>query len=401
MIHTCEGQSPADVQTLETIIYDTFDDINFDHWNGVIQNHNTYLNLPYLKALETGLPHCGFKYILFYDSLKQPQGVGYCQIIKITAAEIDTEALIQKLGGMLPKSIVNSIDMRILICGNAFASGENGFYFKEKVPISDGLSVLNDAIEEIHAREKKADKKIAITLIKEFWPESFNNIAFLKERGCNEINIDVNMILTLDDSWKTFEDYLGAMNSKFRTKAKQVFKKSSDLTIVDFDVATIVERLNQIDELYNTIVDQASFSFGRLNAQTLLNVKKALGDNFLFKGYYLDDKLIGFSTATAFGDILDGNFIGLDYDYNQQYAVYQRMLYDFAAHAFQIGARQIKIGRTAEEIKSGIGAMPVEMKFYAKHRNKVTNALLRPFISNLKPSEFNLRKPFKANYYNH
>ncbi|MFB1002918.1 MAG: hypothetical protein QMC70_02095, partial [Bacteroidia bacterium] len=111
-------------------------------------------------------------------------------------------------------------------------------------------------------------------------------------------------------------------------------------------------------------------------------------------------KLIGFSTATMFNDVFDGNFIGLDYDYNQDYAVYQRMLYDFVKQGINSGMQYVKIGRTAEEIKSGVGAQPVEMKFYAKHRNKVTNALLRPFIQNLKPSKFDQRRPFKAEYYN-
>ena len=124
-----------------------------------------------------------------------------------------------------------------------------------------------------------------------------------------------------------------------------------------------------------------------------------MGKDFLFKGYYLDGKLIGFSTATAFENVLDGNFIGLDYEFNQSHAVYQRILYDFVQHAFNIGAKVIKIGRTAEEIKSGVGATPTEMKFYAKHRNKVTNAILRPLVQNLKPSDFELRKPFKAEYY--
>ena len=75
------------------------------------------------------------------------------------------------------------------------------------------------------------------------------------------------------------------------------------------------------------------------------------------------------------------------------------MLYDFVDKAIRRKLKFVKIGRTAEEIKSGVGAEPVEMKFYAKHRNKVTNAILRPFIQNLKPSEFNLRRPFKAEYY--
>ncbi len=128
-------------------------------------------------------------------------------------------------------------------------------------------------------------------------------------------------------------------------------------------------------------------------------MKRALSDQFYFRGYYIEQRLIGFSTATAFDDVLDGNFIGLDYDFNKEYSVYQRILYDFVEHAIKIDAKYLKIGRTAEEIKSGIGALPVEMVFYAKHRNKITNAVLKPFVSNLKPSEYNLRKPFKASYY--
>ncbi|PCJ67321.1 MAG: hypothetical protein COA58_03095 [Bacteroidetes bacterium] len=398
MITHCNTQR-LEVKNLETVFCDSINDVNQKDWDTIVDNRNTYLSIPYLKAIESGLGQYDFRYVIFYDTLRNPIGVTYCQIISITSNEINTKALVQRMGGMLPKSLINSIDMRILICGNAFASGENGFLFNPDIFSKQALEVVSSAIDEIHQIEKKRGKKIAVTLIKEFWPESFDSISFLKEKGCSEIDIDVNMVLTLHDSWNTFEDYLKAMNSKFRTKAKQVLKKSEALEIVDFDVPTIEARLEQIDALYSTIVDRANFSFGRLNAQTLLNVKRALGEDFLFKGYYLKSELIGFSTATAFDDVLDGNFIGLDYDYNQEYAVYQRMLYDFVKHALSIGAKYVKIGRTAEEIKSGIGALPINMKFYAKHRNKVTNALLKPFVSKLKPSDFNLRKPFKVEYY--
>jgi len=236
-------------------------------------------------------------------------------------------------------------------------------------------------------------------MIKEFWPASFEAISYLKEKGCLEINIDVNMVLTLKEEWTQFDDYLDAMNSKFRTKAKQVLQKSSRIEIRKFTEETILIHLQEIDEMYNTIVDKANFSFGRLNATTLLLVKKALGDDFYFNGYFMNNKLIGFSTATHFDNVLDGNFIGLDYNFNQEFAMYQRMLYDFVEHALQVKAKYVRIGRTAEEIKSGIGALPVEMKFYAKHRNKIKNALLKPFVNKLEPSNFELRKPFKSEYY--
>ena len=369
-------------------------------WDKIVGDRNVYLTSQYLRTLEEGLKHTKFHYIQFFSTDNVLVGIAYCQIIPITSNEINVKALSERMGGMLPKSIIKSIDMKILICGNAFATGENGFLFAPDVDRDTICSLVYKALDEVHSREKKEGNKIAVTLIKEFWPESFDTSDQFKESGFSEVDIDVNMILRLDESWKSFEDYLSAMNSKFRTKAMQVLRKSASLDIVDFDGSPDKQRIEQVDELYNTIVDRANFSFGRLNASTLFAMKKALGDDFFFRGYYLESKLIGFSTATMFNDVFDGNFIGLDYDYNQDYAVYQRMLYDFVKQGINSGIQYVKIGRTAEEIKSGVGAQPVEMKFYAKHRNKVTNALLRPFIQNLKPSKFDQRRPFKAEYYN-
>jgi predicted N-acyltransferase len=387
------------VKTIDRVIYSSISQVNTLDWDSIVGDKNIYLFRNYLSALENSLTQYNFRYIIFYSKASLPIGIAYCQIINITSAEINTKALVKRMGGMLPESLINTIDMRILICGNAFATGENGYIFSPEISTTEALDSLNQAIDEIHFSEKKIGKKISITMIKEFWPESFDEISYLKEKGCAEINIDVNMILTLSDDWHSFDDYLAALNSKFRTKAKQVINKSEALDIVQFTVPKIEEKLDEINDLYNTIVDRANFSFGRLNARTFLEIKKALGDDFFFNGYYLDGKLIGFSTATAFDHTLDGNFIGLDYDYNQDYSVYQRMLYDFVKHAIAIKAKYVKIGRTAEEIKSGVGAQPVEMKFYAKHRNKLKNALLYPFINNLKPNAFELRKPFKSAYY--
>lgn len=379
--------------------FDSIDEVDAKKWNSALNDKNIYLSIPYLRALETGLKTYNFKYIIFYNQAKDPIGICYCQIIKITSADIDTAALVQRMGGMLPQNIIKRIDLRILICGNAFASGENGFWFKDDVKTQNAIELVNKAIEEIHNAEKKRGNKISITMIKEFWPASFEAISYLKEKGCLEINIDVNMVLTLKEEWTQFDDYLDAMNSKFRTKAKQVLQKSNRIEIRKFTEETILIHLQEIDEMYNTIVDKANFSFGRLNATTLLLVKKALGDDFYFNGYFMNNKLIGFSTATHFDNVLDGNFIGLDYNFNQEFAMYQRMLYDFVEHALQVKAKYVRIGRTAEEIKSGIGALPVEMKFYAKHRNKIKNALLKPFVNKLEPSNFELRKPFKSEYY--
>jgi len=60
--------------------------------------------------------------------------------------------------------------------------------------------------------------------------------------------------------------YLAFTCNACSTKAKQVLQKSSRIEIRKFTEETILIHLQEIDEMYNTIVDKANFSFGRLNA---------------------------------------------------------------------------------------------------------------------------------------
>ena len=366
-----------------------------DDWRAFLNNQNLYLSIAYLNALEIGLPCYGFRYVLFYNKDEKVIGLAYFQIIHITENDIKFEALSNKMNGLLPNSLKKWIKTRLLICGNAFATGENGFLFSDDVLKNDRLQLIDEATKYIIDEEDIQNRRISISLIKEFWHR--NNLMTSKfiNYGYHELNIDVNMIAKIDSNWTSFNDYLNALNSKFRTKTKHVFKKSENLDIIDFNIITIKERLPEIEELYNHMVDRSSFSFGRLNANTLLKLKEHLGKAFYFKGYLLNDKLIGFATATRIDKELDGNFIGIHHQYNKDYSVYQRILYDFIKCAINERLKTVRLGRTAEEIKSGVGAMPNEMKFYAKHQNRFKNSIIKPFLSLLRPSEFNLRRPYK------
>jgi hypothetical protein len=58
----------------------------------------------------------------------------------------------------------------------------------------------------------------------------------------------------------------------------------------------------------------------------------------------------------------------------------------------------LRLGRTAELIKSSLGAKPVDMKLYIKHKNVISNQLIKPVIDAISPSAFELRQPFKAEF---
>jgi hypothetical protein len=100
----------------------------------------------------------------------------------------------------------------------------------------------------------------------------------------------------------------------------------------------------------------------------------------------------------GYSGIADANYVGINYELNQEYAIYQRMLYDYVQLAIEKRRKELRFGRTAGEIKSTIGAQPVNMKLFIRHQNKIKNSLLKPIINSIIPSAFELRNPFKAAY---
>lgn len=86
---------------------------------------------------------------------------------------------------------------------------------------------------------------------------------------------------------------------------------------------------------------------------------------------FLNDELIAFSTAFVNAHALEANYVGIDYNYNTEYAIYERLLYEYVEEAIALKVSQLHLGRTSELIKSAVGAVPVAMTLYARHTSKI------------------------------
>ena len=71
------------------------------------------------------------------------------------------------------------------------------------------------------------------------------------------------------------------------------------------------------------------------------------------------------------------------------------MLYDYVKEAIENSSKKLLLGRTASEIKSTVGAEALELTCYIRHRNPLSNRIIKPFVDFLKPSEWIPRNPFK------
>jgi hypothetical protein len=72
------------------------------------------------------------------------------------------------------------------------------------------------------------------------------------------------------------------------------------------------------------------------------------------------------------------------------------MLYDMLDFAITNKFKSVVYARTAMEIKSSVGAKPIEMVMYMKHTNNLFNSLLKVVFNFMKPNQkWEERHPFE------
>jgi hypothetical protein len=152
---------------------------------------------------------------------------------------------------------------------------------------------------------------------------------------------------------------------------------------------------DELQNLYQNTIDNANFNAQVLDLNTYIKLKNTYKDDFIVQGYFLNDKIVGFLSALVNKKDLDAHFIGLEYDLNKTYAIYPRILNDYIRLGLEKNVESINLGRTASEIKTTIGAEPLELSCYIKHKNKFINRLIQPFFRRIQIKSFKQHSPFK------
>ena len=335
-------------------------------------------------------------YVVVYDGAT-PMVAGVFQIATFTYKKGAQTNLLLKLFQDC-KNNDDSVSINGLVCGNIFATGMQGFTHTQDVSFKAASELMASAAKQLR-KMKKYESAFSIQLFKDFNEAFAAQLDVLEDFKYRSFQADVAMVLPIHNSWQTFQDYLDSMKAKYRTKANSAFKKASALEIVSLSASEIGQHENELLELFNTVQQQSEYSYGENYPKSFKTLKKKLKQAFICKGAFLNNTLIGFSTAFINGTTLEASYVGLDYSYDSNYALYERLLYNYVEEAICLKATLLHLGRTSELIKSALGAQPEHMTLYAKHTSKFKNVLLKPILENISPSEFELRKPLKASFY--
>lgn len=380
--------------------FDSVEEIPEEIWLGLNCTTNVYFNPKYLLAIAKNHPKIQFSYIVLFNEDKKPIAFSTIQIIDFHIKSVQNEDFfsLDRMKRFLHHLRIIPLEktFKILTCGNTFVSGEHGIFIKNSENKQAVIQELAKSVVDFVKENSKLNKLIKAYMLKDFEKESLSMADELHESNYYSFNIEPNMHMHIDKDWQDFNDYLAAMKTKFRVKAKKAMKLSLPLETIIITEANIDAYLEPMTTLYKNVTSKAGFNLGTFNLATYKELKNKLGEDYIVLVYTLNSKVVGFLSCMVNQNMLDAHFVGIDYECNRTYAIYQRILYDYVKIAIQRKLVAINFGRTASEIKSSVGAIPQDLTIFVRHKKSIPNKFLSLFLNKIQPTPFNQKHPFKA-----
>jgi predicted N-acyltransferase len=204
------------------------------------------------------------------------------------------------------------------------------------------------------------------------------------------------MLLTLAPEWKTYDDYLASLASKYRANIRNAILKPLDeagCTVVH--LPDLAPHRDRIFALYKAVQANAGFRPFELVPDYFLALQKVAGDRLRCSAIQRDGNLLGFLISVADGGTAIAYHIGFDRAAAADLPIYLRLLHAGIADALALGCKQISYGRTALESKAALGAKPQTFGVFVRHRQPVLNKLMKRLLLAIEHEDAPQRNPFK------
>jgi predicted N-acyltransferase len=364
------------------------------NWNDLAVS-TIFLTKNYLEVLEKSSPGnmvCHFIAIFENDILV---GIALSQFLDLNKLESFGERD-KCVKTAIRNFVFRNFGSHVLVIGNNMLTGQNSYALSETIDKKRALQALNSATKELKKIFKSKGKKIHITTYKDFNKEEIDHFSIPEFENDYQFSTQPNMVFDINENWKSEQDYIDSLSKKYRDQYKRARKKAAVVEKRKMHLEDIIAMEDTIYDLYLHVAKNAPFNTFFLPKNHFRIFKKIFKDKFLFYGYFIDEKLIGFNTLIKNGEVMDTYFLGYDESIQREKMLYLNMLYDMIAYSINKGFKEIVFARTALEIKSSVGAKPVKMYGFIAHSNPIVNSYMPKIFKYLEPETiWQERNPFK------
>ncbi|MFP3593350.1 peptidogalycan biosysnthesis protein [Chryseobacterium sp. SIMBA_038] len=359
-------------------------------WKAVIGNHNIMLSKEYFHVLESSKPdNMQCYYIGFFIDNELIGGALFQYLNFKNHATFQKNEVWCNIRNFFGRKFSKDV----MILGNNMLTGQNGFYFDaSKITLEQVILLLDKAVQKM----QKEIRKTSLIIYKDYQSNFVKYFQDKNHQSYFRFSVQPNMMLKIKEKWTVFEDYLNDFSKKYRTRARSARKKFEGIEKCEMNFDDIKKHQKEMNLLYQNVAENAPFNTFFLAENHFESMKENLNQNFKIFGYFLDQKLIGFYTLILNSEDIDTYFLGYDKELQKEKQLYLNMLLDMVEFSINNKFKRIIFGRTALEIKSTIGAEPIEIFGLIKHNNILINQFIGNIFSSLNPkTEWIQRKPFK------
>ena len=359
-------------------IHHSISEFNEDSWNKYVSKLNPFLKTSFLKSFEK----LNSKEVLpFY--IKSNQVVVYGHLITIEGKKAANYFDLGKKFSV-KRWLLKKLKIKFFCFGNTHLSNVSSNDFKSHKISELDVEVLINKIHKSHG--------INFFLLPDHFLNSLDSIG----KKFKTFQIDPDMVLNLNANWNSFDDYASAVQSKYKKRIRKVYRDSNSVNVKPITKQNIKKELPKMTELYMNVYKKSTFSGPPFNTDIYLDFISQENVGFNIYGYYINEELIAFSSEFFVHSVLYSYFIGLDYQINEKYSIYNRILYDTIYNGIGKKATKIVYGRTAAEFKSTIGAEPIPSTSAVYISNGLLSIVFSPILKRISPANWVQRKPFKS-----
>lgn len=265
----------------------------------------------------------------------------------------------------------------VLAMGSLFTEGEQCYINREHPAWNDALRLLLHHLEML-------DEKLntSMLVLRDFKHDETLN-EFFHNQGFIKVDMPESCIVE-SLHWKTPEEYLATLSARSRKHFRSDIQPFEQYFDIEYKQSASEQEIDIFYTLYENVrsrnFDLNTFSFPRK-----LFANMAQDPNWEFIVAYLKNEYDGREERLPVGVMFCykntnatyvPSFIGMDYEYIQQYQVYRQLLYQTIKRAQQLGFSKIDFGMTAAFEKRKVGATIIPKVAYVQPKDNFTMELI-------------------------
>jgi hypothetical protein len=382
---------------------DRIDFLNEAAWDAVVANGSLFLRRDVLRVIEQhGPDNVVPRYAMIFRDQK-PVAALAAQLVTVTNRHLLNDGSpagndrnpLKRVLKPAAKIATANLNEPILVAGNLMSWGFDGIAFapsENPIPLWPGVA---EALYRIRRAERLLGQT-NLVLVKDITKRE-SGLEALRRFSYRPMETEPNMVLAIQPAWRTYDDYLGALDAKYRRNTKDQVKKLTAAGCTMETLTDLTPHANRLHELYLAVHQNAFVRLVTLPPNFIPALARELRDNFRCTVVRRGDEVLGFITTLRDGDTAIAYYIGFDRAAAAEgLPIYLRLLHATIADAISWGCKSLSLGRTALEPKAALGAKPEPMSVWLRHRVPAMNWIIRGMLGAVTHDEAPERNPFKT-----